>query len=101
MKTASFRLEILGSLTRKMAVVEKVEQIPSLDATALEKSAGHVVLKAVTRPAGEESGVDLGRGLGGRGWRILVVQEGGDVESRRVWRREGLERGNIWALVLP
>ncbi len=92
---ASFRLEMLGIPTRKMAVVEKGKQIRSLDATALEKSARRVLRKAVTRPVGKESDVDLGRGLGGRGWRILVVQEGGDVESRRVWRREGLERGNI------
>lgn len=43
----SFRLDILGSLAREVAVVGKLEQGRGLDATALGKPADHGVLKAV------------------------------------------------------
>lgn len=51
---ASFRLEVLVNLAREAGVVENVEQVRSLDATALGKSAAHRTLKAVFRPVVEE-----------------------------------------------
>ena len=46
----SFRLEVLVNLAREAGVVENVEQVRSLDATAVVKSAAHGTLKAVFRP---------------------------------------------------
>ena len=88
----SSQLEILGSQTREVAAVEEVEQVGSLDATALDSAAGHKVLEAVilkmvtltatVRPVMEESGLEMRWGLQGRGLGILVVQER-DVDARR------------------
>ena len=46
MTMPSFRLEILGSLTRETTVLEKVEQLGHPDATALKKSTGLGILEA-------------------------------------------------------
>lgn len=101
MKMSSFRLEILGSLAREVAVLEDVEQLGGLDGTALENSAGHGFLKAVVRPVVEGSALDALWGLRDSRSTILAVQEEGLELKRGVWRGEGLERGNTWAFLPP
>ena len=51
MKMLSFRLEILGILTREVVVLEKVEQLDSLHVTPLETLAGLGFLEAAERAA--------------------------------------------------
>ena len=47
MMTPSCQSEVLGSLDGDVAVVAKVERVGSLDATALDQSAGHKLPEAV------------------------------------------------------
>ena len=98
MKMLSFRLEILGSLA---VVLEKVEQLGGLDATALKKSAGLPVLMTMARPVTEESAFEALWGLGDWEGMILLEQKKNLELARKVWRREVLERGNIWASLAP
>ena len=97
----SFRLVILGSLARAVAVLETVEQLGGLEATAPGKSAGLGDLEAVDRLAVEESALGAWWDLRVRGSRILVVQEMGLELKKWVWRGGVLERGNIWAFSPP
>lgn len=94
----SLRLEILGSLAREVLVLEKVEQLGGLDATALEKSAGLGNLKAVVQLVMMERALEA---LWGPEAMILLVQKKGLESKGGVWRREVLERGNIWASLPP
>ena len=72
--TTSFRLEVLVNLAREAGVVENVEQVRSLDATALGETAAHGTLKVVVRPVVEERALERWWDLQDRGWRILVVR---------------------------
>lgn len=88
----SLRLEILGSLAREVLVLEKVEQLGGLDATALEKSAGLGNLMAVVQLVMMERALEA---LWGPEAMILLVQKKGLESKGGVWRREVLERGNF------
>lgn len=97
----SLRLVILGSLARAVAVLETVEQLGGLEATASGKSAGLGDLEAVDRSAVEESALGAWWDLRVRGSRILAAQEIGLDLKKWVWRGGVLERGNIWAFSPP
>ena len=94
--TPSFQSELSGSLDGDVAVVAKVERVGSLDATTLDKSAGHrlpeavipkrVTLKAMVRWVMVGSALERWWwGLQGRGSGILVVQERGGDATWRFW----------------
>lgn len=101
MKKPSFRLEILRSPAQKTALLEDVELRRGSDATALEKPAGLEMLEAVIRPVVEQSSRERSWGLWSQEAMILLVQEKDFELEGRVWRGEGLERGNIWAFWPP
>ena len=58
MKTLSFRLEVLGSLAREVAVLEDLKQFGGRDACVLGKCAGHRVLTSRVSLVVEESAPD-------------------------------------------
>ena len=58
MKTLSFRLEVLGSLAREVAVLEDLKQLGGRVGCVLEKCVGHRVLTSTVSPVVEESALD-------------------------------------------
>ena len=58
MKTLSFRLEVLGSLTREVVVLEDLKQLGGRSAYVLGKRADHRVLTSTVSLIVEESAPD-------------------------------------------